>query len=201
MDGALLEPRRPRAGRHPRRLRAFTLVELLFTLSVLGILATISIPAFRHLIADTRMTSQAHTLFTTLFLARSEAVKRGQTVYVCRSDDARACVAESSWHDGWIVFADTNTNRERDPDEPLIRVQRALPPQLGLRFKGLAQGRYVRFAPDGSAWPNGTFTFCDDRGPERARAIVVFRTGRPRSTAKRADGGSLDCSWHLADRS
>ncbi len=201
MDGALLEPRRPRACGQPRRLRAVTLVELLFTLSVLGILATISIPAFRHLIADTRMTSQAHTLFTTLFLARSEAVKRRQTVYVCKSDDGRACVAESSWRDGWIVFADANDNRERDPAESLIRVQRPLPPNLALRFSGLAQGRYVRFVPDGSAWPNGTFTFCDDRGPERARAIVVFRSGRPRFAAKRADSGPLNCSWYLPEGS
>ncbi len=199
MDGALLERRRHRAGGQPRRLRAFTLVELLFTLSVLGILATISIPAFRHLIADTRMTSQAHTLFTTLFLARSEAVKRRQTVYVCKSNNAHACIPESSWHDGWIVFADANANRERDPDEPLIRVQRPLPPNLALRFSGLAQGRYVRFAPDGSAWPNGTFTFCDHRGPEHARAIVVFRTGRPRLAVQRSDGAPLDCSWYLAN--
>jgi len=66
--------------------RGFTLVELMVTIAILAILATIGLPSFQRLIADYRVSSQANGVQGLLQFARSEAVKRRQSVSVCLGD-------------------------------------------------------------------------------------------------------------------
>jgi type IV fimbrial biogenesis protein FimT len=58
------------------RLRGFTLIELLVTIAVVAIFSMLAGPAFRELIAAQRVKSGASALTESLWLARSEAVKR-----------------------------------------------------------------------------------------------------------------------------
>jgi type IV fimbrial biogenesis protein FimT len=69
------------AGRcqHPPH-RGFTLVELLVTLVVAGLLVAVAVPSFNRLMVSSRLTSFANELVSRLTLARSEAVKRGYAV-------------------------------------------------------------------------------------------------------------------------
>ena len=57
----------------------FTLVELMITLAIAGILVAVGIPSFNSTISSNRLTSYANELVTALNLARSEAVKRGMS--------------------------------------------------------------------------------------------------------------------------
>jgi type IV fimbrial biogenesis protein FimT len=67
-----------------RSSRGFTLVELMVTIAILAILATIGLPSFQRLISDYRVSAQANGVQGLLQFARSEAVKRRQPVVVCR---------------------------------------------------------------------------------------------------------------------
>lgn len=62
------------------RLAGFTLVELLVTLVVMVIMATVAVPGFQNLIATSRLTADHNVLLAGLNLARSEAVKRREAV-------------------------------------------------------------------------------------------------------------------------
>lgn len=95
----------------PRRPRGFTLIELIVTLSVLGILLTVGVPMLRPLMRGTNLRSAANRLTTALNYTRSEAVTRGRTVVICASDDPMAndpeCSGETDWETGWLVFVPT----------------------------------------------------------------------------------------------
>ncbi len=82
-----------------------TLVELVFAVAVLAILAAIAIPNFRTFTRSSQVTSAANDLVTALNLARSEAMTRGAPVTVCRSADQATCTdPDSDWDQGWIVL-------------------------------------------------------------------------------------------------
>ena len=84
------------------RLRGFTLVELVTTISILAILAAIAAPSFRSFITNQRLRNASFDLMASLTLARSQAVTLGQQVMLTPKD--------SAWNAGWVVCKrDTGT--------------------------------------------------------------------------------------------
>ncbi|MGM0595099.1 MAG: GspH/FimT family protein, partial [Pseudomonadota bacterium] len=143
-------------------------------------------------IADTRLTNSVNTLNGHLQRARSEAIKRGQRVNVCKSPDGLRCDNSAAWDEGWITFVDRNHDRKRNQSEPLIQRQQPLQGDIRLAFGSFYSSNYVVYYPAGRSPGNGTFTFCDSRGADHARALIFYK-GRLRSATKKPDGTPLDC--------
>lgn len=74
----------------------FTLIELMITITVLGVLIAIAAPSFTTMIKAQRVRTLASDLHADLTLARSEAIKRNINVEV-RAQDT------SDWSKGWSV--------------------------------------------------------------------------------------------------
>ena len=72
------------------------------------ILLAIATPSFTAVINGNRLASGANETVASLQLARSEAIKRNQSVAVCRSADGATCVttSDASWL-GWITVVDS----------------------------------------------------------------------------------------------
>jgi type IV fimbrial biogenesis protein FimT len=87
-------------------MKGFTLVEMLVTVALVAILATVAVPSFAELIRSSRATTQANELIGALALARSEAITRAQPVAVCASRNGSSCTGAATWSEGWIVFVD-----------------------------------------------------------------------------------------------
>jgi type IV fimbrial biogenesis protein FimT len=77
------------------RQRGFTAIELMVTLAVLAVLAAIAAPSFTPLIERWRVRQATEDLQSTLYYARSEAIKRGGGVTIA--------AAAGGWADGWTV--------------------------------------------------------------------------------------------------
>jgi len=164
--------------------RGFTLVEMLVVLAVGSILLAIAIPSYAFLVNTSRLAAVTNDLVTALHLARSEAIKRGVRVTVCKTSDAMAaspaCSTTANWHDGWLVFVDGGTSGEIDGDDTLIRVREQV--SGGAVITSINYSRYISYLPGGgsqgsSGLANGSLKIC--RGSIQ-RNIIVNRTGRPR---------------------
>jgi type IV fimbrial biogenesis protein FimT len=165
--------------------RGFTLVELLMVLCVAGILLTLSVPSFGRIISSSRLTAASNALLSSMYLARSEAIKRHSRVALCKTVDGMACAATGGWEQGWIVFSDINNNGVRDSDEPIIERIQGLPT---IRATGNSPvAKYVSYVATGSTrligggLQAGTVTVCAEPGTsDEARQIVISSVGRPR---------------------
>ena len=156
-----------------RKQTGFTLVELLVTLMIVGLLVTMAVPNFRDFVLNNRLTAQANDFISALNLARSEAVKRGQSVTVCSSNDQATCTG-TAWNTGWIVMVTS--------DNSILRVYDAL---SGSSTLINASGNLsIQYDSNGflNSGATNTFNLCDDRTGEAGRQIVVTGTGRPTNT-------------------
>jgi len=65
-----------------KKQRAFTLLELLISLSLLMILISIAAPAYHHLFSQQALITSADKLYHFLVLAKSQSIKLNKKVYV-----------------------------------------------------------------------------------------------------------------------
>ncbi len=108
-----------------RASRGYNMIELITAMSIVAILVAIAAPSFRYVTNANRIASEGNGLLGDLQYARAEAIKEGQSVSVCVSNDARTCTVGPAWQNGWIVFSDPNGNGVVDAGETVLRVQAA----------------------------------------------------------------------------
>jgi len=173
------------------RLRGFTLLEMLISLTVAAIIITSAIPALHELIQRNRLTTTINTFVTHLHYSRSEAIKRGARAVMCRSDDGENCSRTNGWEEGWIIFADYNANREFDGNDELLQVKQGF--ENDINITSGRRRRIVYQANGTSPGTNGTYIFCSPDYPEYARAIILSNLGRPRLSKNRPNGSDLGC--------
>ncbi|MES2786505.1 MAG: GspH/FimT family pseudopilin [Pseudomonadota bacterium] len=176
----------PAPTRHLDRNRGFTLIELLLSLAISGVLLAIALPSLGSVMSSQRLNTASADFFSALLLARSEAIKRGSNVTVCKSADGVACARDGGWEQGWLVFADTDENGLRGTTETTILQAAALDGKVRLTGN-LNVSRYITFTAAGStqltsgAFQAGTLTFCrESEAPAPARQIILSAAGRPR---------------------
>ncbi|MGQ9860680.1 MAG: GspH/FimT family pseudopilin, partial [Thiobacillaceae bacterium] len=103
-----------------RRQSGVTLIELLVTISIAAILMAIAVPGFQDFFRRNRLDGATSDLMATLNYARSEAIRRGVPVSVCRSSNGTSC--SGGWQQGWIVFTNPDNDDTVDAGEEILRV-------------------------------------------------------------------------------
>lgn len=168
----------------------FTLLELLVAISVAAILLGIGIPSLQSTIASNRLTAQTNSLLSTLAMARTEAMKRGANVTVCRSTNQTSCTTGSGtggWERGWIMTADSLS---APGTTEILATQMALAGGNTLTGDNNLSNR-VTYNPQGMSTTFGTLSLCDAKRAGYKREIVISSTGRARFV--RFDGNGSGC--------
>jgi type IV fimbrial biogenesis protein FimT len=176
----------------PAKMRGFTLVELLVTLAVLAVILTIAVPGFQDFVRRNRLASETNNLVSALAIARSEAIKRGQIVTVCKTANPDVpnpvCAAGASWENGFIVFTDGGVRGTIDGNDERLKVQQAGGANGPAIAASASFANTVSYAASGAAVTNnairdiptnGNFTVCLN---SVSREIDVALSGRVSTT-------------------
>ena len=149
----------------------FTLIELMVTVALVGVVAAFAIPSFTTMIANSRLVSTSNDIVGALNYARSEAVKAGRRVIVNPTDGA-------SWANGISVWIDSNSNGSMQDSEELRRTSRA-PGTVTITSSSNVAFTGGGLLPGGSVAV--TIQVCDSRTGESGSEITVTLGGGIRS--------------------
>ena len=154
----------------------FTLLELLFAIAMVGILAALALPAFDGSVSRARITSNTNQMVGAINLARAEAVDRGIVVAV------RPITG------GWEVVADPNGTAEQirifEPSSSNVNISTTPSDLSGIFFN--ANGFRQNSATDTAIPSAANLLMNDTEDTSIQRRVCVSISGSVTTT----DGGS-----------
>lgn len=163
-----------------RAQTGFNLIELMVVLLIASVISTMGGPVLSETVERNRLRTQADRILTTLNLTRSEAVKRNQSVSVCRSSDGTSC--SGNWEDGWIVFTNSDGDDTVDAGvDTVVRVYAGL--NSGYTLGGTINTSALTYFGDGSyAGGAGSIHLCAaDADISQGWSLMLNTVGRPRA--------------------
>jgi type IV fimbrial biogenesis protein FimT len=164
--------------------QGFTILELMVTVAIAGILVSVAMPSFTESIIGNRLTTYNNELVGALNLARSEAIKRNQQVIVARTG--------ATWNLGWRVYVDVDRTAGNDDtfndngdaslcestEDCVLRIYPTLP--TGYTINTNSFGTFIRYTPSGQANLVGAFAICENNDTNGSKEINILATGRAR---------------------
>lgn len=99
-----------------RRERGFSLLELLIVIAILGLVVALVTPSMMRIIRRGRLQNAASQFGTSLLRARLQAVKRGNNVGLCVTNDTG-----NPNYGEMILFVDTNSDGSYDAGDTVLQ--------------------------------------------------------------------------------
>jgi type IV fimbrial biogenesis protein FimT len=172
----------------------FTLVELLVVISIMAILTALATPSMISFVGNWQTSNAVNSLSGSLQLARSEAIKRGRTVRICRSGNGTTCAAGTNnanggWKSGWIVYVDNDASGGLNANDEVVLVQNTVTGMNDITSNSVGLSNFA-FAQSG-LMQNGVgsqgMNFSWDAAGTIRKALCISFTGRARVVADNTD--------------
>lgn len=175
----------------PKKHCGASFVELMMVVLLLGILLSIASPIFGSIIIRSKISLASSTLHAALSFARSEAIKRGKNVVICRSSNpggvTPSCttVVGGDWGQGWIIYVDQDGDKKLNNTDQVLQVQHAIfSKEVDGTITASPHRNYLSFNPTGQTFGNFIrFTIHRpeyDNNPLHDKFICIASGGRAR---------------------
>lgn len=173
---------------NPKLMPGFTLIELMVTIAIAAVVMALAVPSFNTAIQNNRITSHLNEFIASLNYTRSEAVKRGVPVTMCKSSNGTICVVDAgatNWSQGWIIWSDDNNNSIYNAGvDTILKVYGPAFINILISSSHATYRNSVTYSSDGSIpTTSGTINICDDRPELVGKNIVLSPAGRARIDA------------------
>ena len=154
-------------------IRGFSLIELIVTMTIAGILIAVAAPSMSGFVSSNRLAAQVNDLIADINLSRSEAIKQNATAGVCKTAVGGAsCVTAGTWANGWMVYATVGTVTT------VIKTHESLSGNntLTALFDSVVYAKSgLLSSPTGVS---NVITLCDPK-MKKTRVLTLLTTGRP----------------------
>ncbi len=127
-----------------KNINGFSIIELMLSIALLAVVVVLGVPSFSQVIESNNLITKNNLLVGDLNIARSEAIKRGQNITLCKSIDGVNCSTSATvgYEDGWIIFAEQPATvhalgSRNTTTEELLRVQESIDDPYTLRGAAL----------------------------------------------------------------
>ena len=109
-----------------QRTQGFTLIEVMVVVAIMAVLMALAAPSMTPVVETWRVRQAAEGLRSTLYIARSEAIKRNGNVVIRKepSSDTSGCTTaanKADWGSGWFVFVDADNDGVLDNGEEILQ--------------------------------------------------------------------------------
>lgn len=159
----------------------YTLIELMIALSLMAILMAYGLPNYYSFKQNQIMRQEVNRLVGSINFARNHSINASEYVVLCATQSMTSCDGATDWHGGWMVFLDNNETREFDDGDQLLMFEHGINHNISATSSQYRQK--IRFDQMGAApGTNLTVRFCDDRGADFGKAVIISNVGRPRVT-------------------
>lgn len=166
------------------------------TVAIMVVLVKVAAPSFTNLIQTGNISSSVNTFIADLRYGRSEAVRRGGSVVMCRSASPEAAsptcgTGMVSWTSGWIIFVDRDNSGDFNTGDQMLRVQSALssPDSIDEASGGSTKFDFTALGRRRTVGTTTQVTFGSTIPTARKRVLCVDTAGR----ARIAGDGTTSC--------
>ncbi|AZQ86347.1 prepilin-type N-terminal cleavage/methylation domain-containing protein [Colwellia sp. Arc7-635] len=161
-----------------KRLKGFTITELLIGIAIVGILTAVAAPSLSQLMVQSRVDNEISEIHRLILLARNSAINSGRSVTICPLSGT-SC--GTNWQNELSVFINNDNtlvnNKVYDSaNEELIKIKSKITAGDTLQFNQTV----IIFAPTGrvSAGGNSKFSYCPKSDADLSRGIEISLSGR-----------------------
>lgn len=166
-----------------KQQHGFTLLEVMVTLAIVGILASIAFWNSSDMLENNRAENYLLELKRNINFARAKATSTDSLIVVCsgnttRIENDKKVTCLDSWNDGSIiVFYDSNSNGDHNPrrGDRILRVMEEVPDNNQLTFSG---DNSLIFDASGRITSNpGIFIYCPNKDNKNNKALTISQSG------------------------
>lgn len=173
--------------------KGFTIIELMVTIAIAGIIAAIAMPNLNDFLVRMRVDNEVTEMHRLLLTARNSAINTGLNTTVCPLNTATPQTCTNNWENDISVFTNTTAvTNIMDGTDTLIKIKAAIKASDKLE---LTNAGAIVYSPTGRTITNNAnqLTYCPYGYSKESNGISV-------STSGRSYIGTLNSSSKYVDR-